>query len=185
MISSSDLRPGTVINLDNTLYTVLEFQHTKPGKGGALIKTKLRNIESGQSMEKTFRAGEKLEKAVLEKKQVQYLYSEGTSYVFMDTNSYEQYHIDEKIVDKSKFYLKDEQKLHLFFYKNQPLQLELPVAVELKIVKCEPGIRGNTVSSSFKPAELETGLKINVPLFINEGDMIKVDTRTNEYLERL
>jgi elongation factor P len=184
MITTNDLKNGMTINYEETLYEVLYFQHVKPGKGGAFVRTKLKNLDNGTIIEKTFRAGEKIEKAILETKKMQYLFRD-EHYNFMDLKTYEQIPLSEKQVEQNKEFLVENMEVSITFYKGNPISIELPVAIEAKITRTEPGVKGDTVSTTFKPAEIETGAKIQVPLFINEGDLIKIDTRTGEYITRI
>jgi len=184
MISTSDFKNGMTILYDNQLYRILYFQHVKPGKGGAFVRTKLKDLNTGATIDKTFRAGEKMEQAILETKKMQYLYKD-RFYNFMDTKTYEQVQLSEKLLEEQKDYLLENMEIMLVFYKSRPISIELPIAIETKVVKTEPGLKGDTVSSSFKPAEIETGAKIMVPLFIDNGDVIKVDTRTGSYITRV
>jgi elongation factor P len=184
MITTNDLKNGMTINYEETLYEVLYFQHVKPGKGGAFVRTKLKNLDNGTIIEKTFRAGEKIEKAILETKKMQYLFRD-EHYNFMDLKTYEQIPLSEKQVEQNQEFLVENMEVSITFYKGNPISIELPVAIEAKITRTEPGVKGDTVSTTFKPAEIETGAKIQVPLFINEGDLIKIDTRTGEYITRI
>jgi elongation factor P len=184
MITTNDLKNGMTLFYDESLFEVLYFQHVKPGKGGAFVRTKLKNLYTGAIIEKTFRAGEKVEQAILETRKMQYLYKD-EHYNFMDSGTYEQVAIgDEQIGDKKKFLLEN-LDVTIVFYKNEPISIELPIAVESKVIKTEPGVKGDTVSNTFKPAEIETGAVVQVPLFINEGDVIKIDTRSAEYITRI
>ena len=184
MITTNDLKNGMTINYEDTLYEVLYFQHVKPGKGSAFVRTKLRNLDNNSIIEKTFRAGEKIEKAILETKKMQYLYRD-EHYHFMDIKTYEQMSLSENQVRENKKFLLENIDVSVTFYKGEAISIELPVAIEAKIIKTEPGVKGDTVSTTFKPAEIETGAKIQVPLFINEGDIIKIDTRTGAYITRI
>jgi len=184
MISTSDFRNGLTIIYDNELYKILYFQHVKPGKGGAFVRTKLKDLNTGAIVDKTFRAGEKMEQAILETKRMQYLYKD-QYYNFMDTKTYEQIQLGGDILEDRKDYLMENMELAVIFYKGRPVSVELPISIEARVIKTEPGIKGGTVSSRFKPAEIETGAKVMVPLFINTGDTIKIDTRTGEYITRV
>jgi len=184
MISTSDFKNGITIVYDNQLYKILYFQHVKPGKGGAFVRTKLKDLNTGAIIDKTFRAGEKMEQAILETKRMQYLYKD-QYYNFMDIKTYEQIQLNENILEEQKDYLLENMELAVIFYKGKPISIELPLSIEAKIIKTEPGIKGDTVSSSFKPAVIETGAKVMVPLFINIGDVIKIDTRNREYITRV
>ena len=184
MISTNDFKNGMTIDYKGQLYEILYFQHVKPGKGGAFVRTKLKNLNTEAIIEKTFRAGEKVEKAIMDTKKMQYLYKD-SNYNFMDVKTYEQIPISEAGIGEKKKFLLENIEVTVVFYKGKPVSIELPIFIEAKIVSAEPGIKGDRVSSSFKPAEIETGAKIQVPLFINEGDMIKIDTRTGEYITRV
>jgi elongation factor P len=164
---------------------IVEFQHVKPGKGGAFVRTKLKNVETGQVVDKTFRAGEKIEEAILEHKKMQYLYLDGDNFVFMDLETYEQTHVPTGTVGDTASYLVENQELSVFIRNGKAVTMELPAAVMLKVVKAEPGLKGDTSSGATKPVTLETELTIQAPLFVNEGDTVKVDTRTGRYIERV
>ncbi len=184
MLSTTDFRRGLKIEIDNTPYEIVDFLHVKPGKGGAFVRTKLKNLLSGGAIDQNFRSGEKVGKPDMETRELQYLYHDGSGYVFMDMGTYEQVTVqDENIGDKGGFF-KDGHTFKALFYNGQPLDIELPAAVLLKVQDTDPGMKGDTVSGASKPATLETGVVVNVPLFINEGDIIKVDTRTRDYLGR-
>jgi len=185
MASTADFRNGMVIILDNNLYTINEFQHVKPGKGGAFVRTKLKGVITGKVIDKTFRAGEKVEEARVERHSMQYLYSSGDMYYVMDPNTYEQIPISEKNLGDGKLYLKENMNLSVLIYNGEPIDVELPFFVELKIAATDPGVRGDTATGGTKPATLETGAVVHVPLFLNEGDTIKVDTRSGDYIERV
>jgi elongation factor P len=185
MISTNDFRTGLTIEVDGEVYTVVEFQHVKPGKGSAFVRSKLKNLRTGGVVERTFRAGEKLPRAHLERREVQYLYREGDNFVFMDNETYEQTSLGlEQMGDSVKF-LKENMNIYLLTHAGSLIGVELPNSVELKIVATEPGVRGDTATGGTKPATLETGLVIQVPLFIDVGTVIRVDTRSGEYLERV
>ncbi len=185
MYDTSDFRNGLKIEIDGTPFEIIEFLHVKPGKGGAFVRTKLRNLQTGAVLNKTFRSGEKVGKPDLVDRHMQYLYSQGNDLVFMDLETYEQFTIPfEKIEDKAKF-LKENMEVDVLYYKNEPISIELPTFVELEVVETEPGFKGDTATGGSKPAVLETGAKINVPLFINVGDKLKIDTRTGQYVERV
>lgn len=184
MLNTSEIRKGLKIELDGEPYEVTEFLHVKPGKGGAFIRTTLKNMETGAVINKTFRATEKLKPGDIEDREMQYLYNDGMNYVFMDNETYEQVHISEEAIGEAVKYLKENTDVEVLFHKEKPINISLPIFVELKIEKTEPGVKGDTASGGTKPAKLETGGTIQVPLFLNEGDIIKVDTRTGEYVER-
>lgn len=172
------------LSLPEGLFTVVEFQHVKPGKGGAFVRTKLKNVRSGRTLDKTYRADEKLEQAIIDKREMQFLYRDGTDYVFMDNTSYDQLNISADQLGDAVNYLKENDAAVIQFYDNEIVGVDLPASVELVIAETEPGIQGDRVSGALKPATLETGLVVQVPLFVNQGDRIKVDTRSGEYLTR-
>ena len=172
------------LDLPEGLMTVVEFQHVKPGKGGAFVRTKLKNVRSGAVLDRTFRADEKVPLAVIDKRDMQFLYREGTDYVFMDNETYDQLHVADSNVGNAVNYLKEGDSAVLPMYKDEVIGVDLPAAVELEVRDTEPGMQGDRVSGARKPATLETGLVVQVPLFVNVGERIKVDTRTGEYLSR-
>ena len=183
-ISTNDLKNGMTLALPEGLMTVIEFQHVKPGKGGAFVRTKLRNARTGAVIERTYRADEKLEQAIIDKREMQFLYRDGADYVFMDQVSYDQINVTEANLGDAKNYLLEGASAVMQMYGTEIVGVDLPAAVELKIVETEPGIQGDRVSGAKKPATLETGLVVQVPLFVNNGEVIKVDTRSGEYLTR-
>jgi elongation factor P len=183
-VSTNDLKNGMTLDLPDGLFSVVEFQHVKPGKGGAFVRTKLKNVRTGAVLEKTYRADEKLQQAMVEKKEMQYLYRDGEHYVFMDTVSYDQTHVETLALGASTSYLKEGDTVVLQMYGTEIVGVDLPAAVELEVTDTEPGIQGDRVSGAKKPATVETGLTLQVPLFVNPGDRIKVDTRSGEYLTR-
>lgn len=186
MYDTSNFRNGLKIEFEGTPYTIVEFQHVKPGKGGAFVRTRLKSLLTGQVIDHTFRSGEKVGKPDIEIKKMQYLYKDGESYVFMDNHSYDQISIEGDSLGKDiTDFLKENEEIEALFYKGKPMNVDLPFFVELEVVKTDPGERGNTASGGTKPAKLETGGVVNVPLFINEGDIIKIDTRIGAYLERM
>ena len=184
MASTNDLKNGLVLNLDGQLWSVVEFQHVKPGKGSAFVRTRIRNLISGRVLEPTFKSGDKVGRPDMEEKEMQYLYKEGDHFVFMDLKSYEQTHIDEKGLGEARKFLKENMNAHVLFWNGRAITVELPNAVELRVTKCDPGVRGDTVSNVTKPATLETGAVVQVPLFVNVGDRIKVDPREHRYISR-
>jgi len=184
MYETSDIRKGLKIELEGEVYTVVEFLHVKPGKGGAFIRTKLKSLAKGSVVEKTFRSGEKLGRPDLEEKKMQFLYSSDDQYCFMDAETYEQTFLTEEQLGSSRDYLKENTTIAVLMHNNKPIAVELPTFVALAINKTEPGEKGDTVSGGTKAATLETGAVIQVPLFLNEGDVVKVDTRTGTYVER-
>lgn len=183
-ISTNDLKNGMALNLPEGLVTVVEFQHVKPGKGGAFVRTKLKNYRTGSVVDKTFRADEKVPLAIIDKREMQYLYREGADYVFMDTSSYDQVHVSPSALGDAVKFLKEGDSAVLPTYNDEILGVDLPAAVELTITETEPGVQGDRVSGARKPATLETGLVVQVPLFVEVGETIKVDTRSGEYLTR-
>jgi elongation factor P len=183
-ISTNDLKNGMALDLPEGLMTVVEFQHVKPGKGGAFVRTKLKNLRSGAVLDRTFRADEKVKFATIDKRDMQFLYREGSDYVFMDNENYEQLHVSEANVGNAVNFLKEGDTAVLPMYNSEVIGVDLPAAVELEVRDTEPGIQGDRVSGARKPATLETGLVVQVPLFVNPGERIKVDTRTSEYLSR-
>jgi len=183
-ITTNDLKNGMTLDLDDGLFQVVEFQHVKPGKGGAFVRTTLKNARSGAVLERTFRAGEKVERAVIDKREMQYLYREGDSLVFMDSESYDQLNVSTGDLGSAVDYLKEGDTAILHMYEGAVVAAELPAAVELTVAQTEPGVQGDRVSGARKPATLETGLVVQVPLFVEPGEKIKVDTRTGEYLAR-
>jgi elongation factor P len=185
MISTNDFRNGMTIDLDGVLYNILYFQHVKPGKGGAFVRTRLKNLRTGAVIDKTFRAGEKVELALLDKRRMQYLYREVGSYHFMDQETYEQITLEEEELGDSTRFLKEGMVVDMPLYEGKPVGVELPIFVELKVTETAPGVKGDTASGGSKPATLETGAVVQVPLFIEAGDIIKVDSRTGEYVERV
>jgi elongation factor P len=182
--TTNDLKNGMTLNLDGQLWTVTEFQHVKPGKGPAFVRTKLKNVLSGKVVDKTFNAGIKVDVANVDKREMQYLYREGEDFVFMDTETYDQPHIPAATVGDAAKYLLPEQNAVIAFHNETPLYVELPAAVVLVITQTEPGLQGDRSTGGSKPATLETGAEINVPLFITTGAKVKVDTRSGEYLGR-
>ena len=183
-VSTNDLKNGMSLDLPEGLFSVVEFQHVKPGKGGAFERTKLNNVRSGAVIERTYRADEKLEQAIIEKRDMQFLYRDGADYVFMDTTSYEQMSASPDSLGDASNYLKEGDAANLQMYNGEIVGVDLPAAVELTVTETEPGIQGDRVSGARKPATLQTGLVVQVPLFVNIGDVLKVDTRSGEYLTR-
>lgn len=184
-ISTNDLKNGITLELENGLFTVVEFQHVKPGKGGAFVRTKLRNLRNGNLLEKTFNAGIKVEQAILEKKDMQFLYKDGDDFVFMDTESYDQTNVAPAALGEAADYLIESAVAIIATHNGEIVSVEIPASVELVISETEPGVQGDRVSGATKPATLETGKVIKVPLFVNTGDKVKVDTRTGDYITRV
>ena len=187
MATSNDFRTGMIIKMAGRLYSIVEFQHVKPGKGGAFVRSKLKDIEKGKVIDKTFRAGEKVETVTVTKKHVQYTYSTGTDFVFMDSETYEEIYVPESLIGDKKYYLIEGDNYDFSFCEeeNRILEIILPIFVELKVIDSEPGIKGNTATNATKPAKLESGMTIQVPIFVKEGDILKIDTRTDQYVERV
>jgi elongation factor P len=183
--TTNDLKNGIVLNLDGQLWTVVEFQHVKPGKGGAFVRTKLKNVMSGKVVDKTFNAGTKVETATVDKRDMQYLYKDGSDYIFMDGTSYEQIPVAEVTVGDSSHFLLENQTATVAIHEGTPLYVELPTSVVLEITYTEPGLQGDRSTGGTKPATLETGYDIQVPLFLETGTKVKVDTRTGDYLGRV
>lgn len=185
MATSNDLKNGLVLNIDGQLWTVIEFQHVKPGKGPAFVRSKLKNVLTGKVVERTFNAGVKVETASVDKREMNYLYNDGSGYVFMDNQNYEQMSLTNEIVGDAKDYLLENQGAIVAVYEGNPIYVELPASVVLEITFTEPGLQGDRSSGGTKPATVETGLQIQVPLFIEQSTKVRVDTRTGEYLGRV
>jgi elongation factor P len=184
-ITTNDLKNGITLELENGLFTVVEFQHVKPGKGGAFVRTKIRNLRNGAVIEKTFNAGIRVEQAVLDKRDMQFLYKDGDDFVFMDTESYDQAHISPTALGDAADYLVEQAMAIIAYYNGEIVTVEIPASAELIVAETEPGVQGDRVSGATKPATLETGKVIKVPLFVNVGDKVKVDTRTGDYITRV
>ena len=182
---AGDFRNGTTFEMDGGVYRVVEFQHVKPGKGAAFVRTKIKNVITGAVLERTFNPSEKLQGAEIEKREMQYLYSDGDLYYFMDNETYEQMPLNADQLGDSLKYIKENMNVKILSFKEKVFAVEPPMFVELEVTYTEPGFAGNTTTTSGKPATLENGLKISVPMFINIGDVIKIDTRTGEYMERV
>ena len=183
-VTTNDLRNGMTLDLPEGLFGVVEFQHVKPGKGGAFVRTKLKNVRTGAVIERTFRADERVEQAIVEKREMQYLYRDGADFVFMDTTSYDQIHVSPATLGGAASFLKEGDSAVLQVYGDEIVGVDLPAAVELTVAETEPGVQGDRVSGARKPATLETGLVVQVPLFVNPGERVKVDTRSGEYITR-
>jgi elongation factor P len=184
-ITTNDLKNGITLELDNALFQVVEFQHVKPGKGGAFVRTKLRNLKNGNVFDRTFNAGIRVEQAVLEKKDMQFLYRDGDDYVFMDMESYEQQNVAPVALGDAAAYMVENSTAIIAFHNGEIVTVEIPASVELNVTETEPGIQGDRVSGARKPATLETGVVVQVPLFVNIGDRVKVDTRSGDYITRV
>ena len=185
MISAGDFRNGVTIELEGNIYQIIEFQHVKPGKGAAFVRTKLKNIKNGGVVEKTFRPSEKCAQARIDRKEMQYLYVDGSLYYFMDTETYDQIAINEDIISDSLKFVKENEMVRLISHNGNVFAIEPPINVELLVTECEPGVKGDTATGATKPCKVETGAQVMVPLFVNEGDTLKIDTRTGEYLSRV
>lgn len=185
LISINEIKSGLTVLIDGSVYQVVEFQHVKPGKGAAFVRTKLRNLKNGSIQEKTFRGGEKIEEAFVQERRLQYLYSTGREFYFMDQDNFDEIALSESMLGEKTKFLKDNLEVTAYFYKNEVLNLSLPNFIEFKIIHTEPGIKGDTAKSGTKPAKIATGAIVQVPLFINIGDTIKIDTRSQKYVERL
>ena len=185
VIDTSDFRKGLKIEIDGEPFEIVEFQHVKPGKGSAFVRTTIRSLLTGRVLQPTLKSGEKVGKPDIEEKDMQFLYVQGGDYYFMDTRNYEQTFISEGVLGESKNFLKENINASILFYNGKAIGVTLPNSVDLKVAKCDPGVRGDTVSGALKPATLETGYTVNVPLFINEGDVLKIDTRDGKYLTRV
>jgi elongation factor P len=184
VVSTNDLKNGMTLNLPEGLFSVVEFQHVKPGKGGAFVRTKLKNVRTGAVVDRTYRADERLDQAIIDKRDMQFLYRDGDEYVFMDTTSFDQLEVPRSALGDAANYLKESDAAVMQLYDGEIVGVDLPAAVELTVSQTEPGVQGDRVSGARKPATLQTGLVVQVPLFVNPGEVIKVDTRTGEYLTR-
>ena len=185
MYDAEKVRKGLKLLIDNQPYLIVDFQYVKPGKGQAFTRMKIRNMITGQVLEKTYKSGERLAPADMEERQMQYLYREGDKFVFMDTTSYEQFFLEEGQVEDVKGYLIDNLPVSVLFFSGRAIGVTPPIFVELKVAETEPGFKGDTTSNVLKAAKMETGMSVQVPLFVNEGEILKIDTRTGEYVERV
>jgi elongation factor P len=185
MYTTSDFRKGLKIEIGGEPYTIVDFQHVKPGKGGAFVRTRLKSLTSGNVLDMTFRSGDKVDKPDLEEREMQFLYESNGEYHFMDTNNYEQLFLTADHLGDSKDFLKENLVIKAVFHNKRPIGIETPMFVELKVTQTEPGVRGDTATGATKPATLESGAVIQVPLFVNEGDILRIDTRTREYITRV
>ena len=185
MVSTNDIRPGQSLNIDGSVFLILEYQHVKPGKGKAFVKTKLKNLTNGGVIDKTFRADENVEQAFIDKQIFQYLYKDSNEYIFMNKETYEQIQLNENIIQDRYLFMKENQEITIQMYENNPIDILLPSSVELKVIKAEPAVKGDTVTSSNKLVTCETGLEISVPMFIEENEIIKIDTKNKSYMTRL
>ena len=184
MISSNDFRPGVTIEIDNQVWQVVDFQHVKPGKGAAFVRAKIKNLQTGAVIERTFNAGEKLPKAQVDRRPMQYLYADGDSFHFMDTETYDQVMLTKDQLTEALNFLKENMEITVLFFNGTIIGVELPNSVDLTVVETDPGIRGDTATGGTKPAKLETGYVVKVPMFINEGDVLRIVTRSGAYIER-
>ena len=185
MVSTNDIRPGQSLIIDETIYLILEYQHVTPGNGKAFVKTKLKNLSDGGVVDKTFRADENVEQAFIDKQSFNYLYKDNNDYVFMNNETYEQINLNEMIIEDKYLFMKENQEITIQMYKNTPIDILLPASVELKVTKAEPAVKGDTVTSTNKVVTCETGLEISVPMFIEENEIIKIDTKNKTYMTRL
>ncbi|NLC43970.1 MAG: elongation factor P [Clostridiales bacterium] len=185
MISAGDFRKGITVEMDDAVYSIVDFQHVKPGKGAAFVRTKLKNVMTGGVLEKTFNPSEKLPRAHVETKEMQYLYNDGELYYFMDMETYEQMPLNHSQVEEAIIYVKENSNATIKFFKGEAFSVDPPNFVELEVTQTDPGFKGDTATGATKPATVETGALIHVPLFVNQGDVIRVDTRTGEYMERI
>lgn len=185
MLSTTEFRNGAKVEISGEPFVIVEFQHVKPGKGGAFVRTKLKSLKTGNMLERTYRSGEMLDEPDIEEKEMEFLYIQGREYHFMDTANYEQLTFGRDQLGNSRDFLKENIRVKILIYKGKPLTIELPTFVELKITQADPGVRGDTVSGGTKPAVLETGASIKVPLYLEEGDVVKIDTRSRSYVERV
>ena len=185
MASTADIKNGVVMKIDGQLWQVIEFQHVKPGKGGAFVRTKIKNVVSGKVVDRTYNAGAKIETATVDRRDYQYLYKDGDGFVFMDTSDYDQLTLNSTIVGDAEKFLLEQQEVQIALHEGEPLYIELPASVVLEITYTEPGLQGDRSNAGTKPATVETGAEIQVPLFLNTGTKVKVDTRTGDYLGRI
>ncbi|WP_035588049.1 elongation factor P [Hippea jasoniae] len=185
MVATNEFRRGLKLEIDNEPYEIVDYEHVKPGKGQAFVRVKLKNLKTGNVVEKTFKSGTKLQKAEVEERQMQYLYSDGDGYHFMDLTSYDQISIPPDVMGDAAKFIQENKEVGVLLYNGLPIGVSLPNFVELKIVETEPGFKGDTAATGTKPATLETGAVVQVPFFLKEGDIIKIDTRTGEYVERI
>ncbi|WP_127534485.1 elongation factor P [Paenibacillus kobensis] len=184
MISVNDFKTGLTVEVEGDIFTVLEFQHVKPGKGAAFVRSKLKNLRNGNTVERTFRAGETIGRAQIENRAVQYLYNSGSEYTFMDNETYDQFNLDKDQLEWEINFLKENMNVNISSYQSEILGISLPTSVDLKVVETEPGVKGNTATNATKAAKLETGHSVQVPMFINEGDVLLIDTRDGKYISR-
>lgn len=184
-IDTSEFRKGLKIEVDGEPFEVVDFQHVKPGKGSAIVRTSIRSLITGRLLQPTFKSGDKFDRPDIEEKEMQYLYKQGDDFYFMDNKNYEQTFLSEKELGEARNFLKENVNCSILFYNGKAIGVQMPNSIDLKVVTCDPGVRGDTVSGAMKPATLESGYVVNVPLFINEGDVLKIDTRDGKYLTRV
>ena len=185
MADTTNFRNGFTMRLEGALFSIVEFQHVKPGKGGGFVRTRLKNLNTGAVIDRTFRSGDKVEEIRVEKREMQFLYSDGGTYHFMDAETYEQVGLDAALLADSAGLLQESEGAYVMVVEGRPIGVELPNFVQLKVARTEPGVKGDTATGAVKPATLETGAVVSVPLFVNQGDTLKIDTRTGEYVERV
>lgn len=184
MISVNDFKTGLTVEVEGDIFTVLEFQHVKPGKGAAFVRSKLKNLRNGNTVERTFRAGETIGRAQIDNREVQYLYNSGSEYTFMDNETYDQFNLDKKQLEWELNFLKENMNVNIASYNGEIIGITMPTSVELKVIETEPGVKGNTATNATKAAKVETGHSVQVPMFINEGDVLLIDTRDGKYISR-
>jgi elongation factor P len=184
VISVNDFKTGLTVEVEGDIFTVLEFQHVKPGKGAAFVRSKLKNLRNGNTVERTFRAGETIGRAIIDNREVQYLYNSGTEYTFMDNETYDQFNLDKKQLEWEINFLKENMNVNIASYNSEIIGITMPTSVELKVIETEPGVKGNTATNATKAAKVETGHSVQVPMFINEGDVLLIDTRDGKYISR-
>ena len=184
-VDTSQFKNGLKVEIDGSPFVMIYFQHVKPGKGGAFVRTKVKNLLTGKVLDRTFRSGEKLQEADIEEKKMQYLYQDGEDLVFMDTDTYDQTPMSQEVVGDATLFLQENETVEVLFWRGSPVNIELPPFIEAMVSQCDPGLRGDTASNVTKPATIETGAVVQVPLFIKEGEKIRIDTRTGEYSERV
>lgn len=184
MISVNDFKTGLTVEVEGDIFTVIEFQHVKPGKGAAFVRSKLKNLRNGNTVERTFRAGETIGRAIIENREVQYLYNSGSEYTFMDNETYDQFNLDKKQLEWEINFLKENMNVNIASYQEEIIGITMPTSVQLKVTETEPGIKGNTATNATKAAKVETGHSVQVPMFINEGDTLLIDTRDGKYISR-
>jgi len=184
VISVNDFKTGLTVEVEGDIFTVLEFQHVKPGKGAAFVRSKLKNLRNGNTVERTFRAGETIGRAQIDNREVQYLYNSGSEYTFMDNETYDQFNLDKDQLEWELNFLKENMNVNIASYQGEIIGITMPTSVQLKVTETEPGVKGNTATNATKAAKLETGHSVQVPMFINEGDVLLIDTRDGKYISR-